>query len=97
MRITIHLAVVQLQLLFNLAPEENILPADQRATIYCTAIGHGTEEEWDFLWQRYLKDTDLQSERTLILKALTCSKEIWMLQVRCGLIVLYRLQILKHQ
>ena len=63
------------------APEENSLPADIRYTIYCTAISSGKESDWNFLWNRFQNVLDSPSEKSDILSALTCTKEIWILQV----------------
>lgn len=49
-----------------------------KAIIYCTAISYGSEEEWDFAWKMY-KMTTVASEKDLILDALGCSRETWIL------------------
>jgi aminopeptidase N len=46
--------------------------------VYCTAIKHGSQEEWDFAWERYL-NTTMSSEKELLLSALGCSREHWIL------------------
>ena len=46
--------------------------------IYCAAIKHGDEVEWDFAWERYQK-IDVATEKKTILKALSCSEDIWIL------------------
>ncbi|XP_050580172.1 putative aminopeptidase-2 isoform X1 [Bombus affinis] len=43
-----------------------------RTAVYCTAIRNGSLEEWEFLWDQYLK-TDFASEKKIILEALGCS------------------------
>lgn len=55
------------------------VPLDLRSTIYCTAIRYGGENEWRFLWERYTH-INVGAERALILGALGCSREIWLLQ-----------------
>jgi hypothetical protein len=57
------------------------LPADIRYTIYCTTIANGRDSDWTFLWNRYLTIFDNPSEKSDILGALSCTKEIWILQV----------------
>jgi aminopeptidase N len=47
--------------------------------VYCTAIKHGEEEEWNFAWERYLNST-MSSEKELLLQALGCTKEYWLLK-----------------
>ncbi len=49
-------------------------------TVYCVSIANGGQKEWDFLWQMYLKSNNA-NEKTNILRALSCSKEVWILQV----------------
>lgn len=55
------------------------MPLDLRSVVYCTAIRHGSDKEWQFLWERYGK-SNVGTERSLILSALGCSREIWLLQ-----------------
>lgn len=52
---------------------------DLRSVVYCTAIRNGGDKEWNFLWKRYSK-SNVGTEKTLILSALGCSREIWLLQ-----------------
>lgn len=55
------------------------VPLDLRSVVYCTAIRNGGDREWQFLWNRYTK-SNVGTEKTLILSALGCSREIWLLQ-----------------
>lgn len=55
------------------------VPLDLRSVVYCTAIRNGGDKEWNFLWNRYTK-SNVGTEKTLILSALGCSREIWLLQ-----------------
>lgn len=55
------------------------VPLDLRSVVYCTAIRNGGDKEWQFLWARYSK-SNVGTEKTLILSALGCSREIWLLQ-----------------
>ncbi|KAH8351352.1 hypothetical protein KR084_010021 [Drosophila pseudotakahashii] len=59
--------------------EENPIPINFRSTVYCAAIRHGTDEDWDFLWSRY-KNSNVGSEKQTILGTLGCSREVWILQ-----------------
>ncbi|KAH1012977.1 hypothetical protein HUJ05_012037 [Dendroctonus ponderosae] len=34
--------------------KDNLINLNVRQTVYCTAIGDGGQEEWDFAWNRYL-------------------------------------------
>lgn len=57
--------------------QNSILPA-LRYTTYCTAIENGNKNDWDFLWRSYEREQNA-SERDRMLRALGCSKEIWIL------------------
>lgn len=46
--------------------------------VYCTAIRKGNEKQWRFLWQRYFA-SNVGAEKTMIISALTCSREQWLL------------------
>ncbi|XP_043289822.1 uncharacterized protein [Venturia canescens] len=50
------------------------IPADLRSTVYCTAMKHGSMDDWKFLWKKYLT-TNLSAERVVILSALGCSTD----------------------
>ncbi|XP_033167366.1 aminopeptidase N isoform X1 [Drosophila mauritiana] len=60
-------------------PDSNnpIVP-NLRGVVYCSAIQYGTEYEWDFAFERFLK-TNVPGEKDLLLNALGCSKEPWLL------------------
>lgn len=49
-----------------------------RGIVYCTAVQYGTEAEWEFAFERYLKSS-VSTEKEIILTALGCSKEPWIL------------------
>lgn len=49
-----------------------------RGIVYCNAIKLGSQAEWEFAWQRYL-NTDVGSEKELLMSALGCSNEPWIL------------------
>ena len=54
------------------------IPADLRSVVYPAAIAHGSEEEWDFLWQVYLNTTS-PDEQSNCLSALAKATEPWIL------------------
>ncbi|XP_050293862.1 aminopeptidase Ey-like [Anthonomus grandis grandis] len=58
--------------------KENVINPDLREVVYCTAIRDGGQDEWDFAWNRYL-NTNVASDKEILLNALSCSKEIWIL------------------
>lgn len=49
-----------------------------RSIVYCTAIKYGDQTEWDFAWERYQKTT-VSSEKEILLSAMGCSRETWIL------------------
>eukprot|EP00095_Tigriopus_kingsejongensis_P012300 maker-scaffold692_size110616-snap-gene-0.19 protein:Tk12300 transcript:maker-scaffold692_size110616-snap-gene-0.19-mRNA-1 annotation:"aminopeptidase n" len=56
----------------------NPVDVNLKRPVYCYAIAQGGEEEWDFGWQRYL-NSNVGTEKATILNALSCSKELWIL------------------
>ena len=50
-----------------------------KEVVYCSAIGNGDEAEWDFGWERY-KNSNVATEKDLLLTALGCSKQKWILK-----------------
>ena len=56
----------------------NRISPNLKSVVYCTAIRVGGQAEWDFAWQQYL-ETNVGSERDLLLLALGCSRESWIL------------------
>ena len=57
----------------------NPVPLNIRSVVYCTAIKYGAEKEWQFLWDRYLS-SNVGSEKQMIISALGCTRELWLLQ-----------------
>ncbi|XKL66949.1 hypothetical protein PGB90_010369 [Kerria lacca] len=56
----------------------NPISPNLKGTVYCTAIRVGGQREWEFAWQRYLK-SNVGSEKDILLSALGCSRETWIL------------------
>lgn len=60
-------------------PEKcNPIPADMKGLVYCLGIKYGGEKEWEFLWERYQK-SNVGTEQSMILSALGCSRDVWIL------------------
>ncbi|XP_071489850.1 uncharacterized protein [Diadema antillarum] len=55
------------------------VPANQRSTVYCTAIAEGGQEEWYHAYTEYI-NTLVATEKTILLSAMGCSKLPWILQ-----------------
>lgn len=68
-----------MKLLSQMNATQNSIPVDQRQTIYCTAIRLGTEADWVELRKLY-KSSQVAGERSMILKALCCSRDSWALE-----------------
>ncbi|XP_046398919.1 aminopeptidase N isoform X2 [Ischnura elegans] len=58
--------------------KNNTISPNLKNVIYCTAIRHGSQAEWEFAWERY-RATNVGSEKDLLLAALGCSRETWIL------------------
>ena len=50
-----------------------------KEAVYCTAIATGDDNEWNFGWERY-KNSNVATEKDILLTALSCSKEKWILK-----------------
>ena len=58
--------------------QNNPISPNLKTVVYCTAIRVGGQVEWDFAWQMYL-ETNVGSEKDLLLHALGCTRETWLL------------------
>lgn len=56
----------------------NPISPNLKSVVYCTAIREGGQTEWDFAWQRY-QETNVGTEKDLLLLALGCTRETWIL------------------
>ena len=54
------------------------IDVELRAQVYCTGVAQGGEEEWNFVWEKYLTN-QVPSEQKKLLLALPCTKHIWLL------------------
>ncbi|XP_064551050.1 aminopeptidase Ey-like [Drosophila montana] len=59
--------------------KKNPVPINLRQTVYCTAIRHGNDADWQFLWTRY-KNSNVAAEKRTMLFSLGCTREVWLLQ-----------------
>lgn len=59
-------------------PDHPILSPNVKATVYCNGVRNGGTEEWNHAWRHYV-ETNLASERSMMLDALACTKEVWLL------------------
>lgn len=57
----------------------NPIPKDFRGIAYCVGVAEGGEEEWEFLWKRYI-ESNVASDKEKMLGGLTCSKDVWLLK-----------------
>ncbi|XP_054475298.1 alanyl (membrane) aminopeptidase-like b [Anoplopoma fimbria] len=56
----------------------NSIPPNLRSVIYCQAIAAGGRKEWEFAWDKFQSSSDT-SEKDQLREALSCTKEIWLL------------------
>ncbi|XP_011707141.1 PREDICTED: aminopeptidase N-like, partial [Wasmannia auropunctata] len=59
-------------------PAAKIEP-NARSTAYCTAMRHGTSDDWEYLWQEYF-DSNYPTDQMVILNALGCSQNTTILE-----------------
>ncbi|XP_064105983.1 aminopeptidase N-like [Macrobrachium nipponense] len=60
------------------ASNQSIFSPNVQSTVLCTGVQYGGEKEWNAAWKRYTK-SNVGSEKSDILFALGCTKEIWIL------------------
>eukprot|EP00058_Branchiostoma_floridae_P020053 XP_002605543.1 hypothetical protein BRAFLDRAFT_130666 [Branchiostoma floridae] len=51
-----------------------------KRTVYCYGIANGNENDWNFAWQRYLSTDTVASEKALLLSALACTADQYVLR-----------------
>ena len=54
------------------------VPADFRSLVYFYGVYFGGKEEWDFVFDRYMKNK-IASEKTKLMYALSAVKEPWII------------------
>uniref|UniRef100_A0A336M1Y0 Aminopeptidase n=1 Tax=Culicoides sonorensis TaxID=179676 RepID=A0A336M1Y0_CULSO len=57
---------------------ENKIPPNLKHVVYCTSIREGGVPEWTFAYERY-KETTNMNEKQIILSALGCTSEVFLL------------------
>ncbi|XP_063887378.1 aminopeptidase N-like isoform X1 [Scylla paramamosain] len=57
---------------------KSIISPNLKYVVYCTAIAAGKDKEWEFAWNQYL-NSNVGSEKSRLLSALGCSRELWIL------------------
>ncbi|KAF0311370.1 Aminopeptidase N [Amphibalanus amphitrite] len=61
----------------------SIIPVNIRSSVFCTALHDGGLTEWEFVWRRF-NESNVESERQKLLKALACTNKIWLLNRMLG-------------
>lgn len=57
----------------------HMVPFSYRSIVFCQAIKHGNDDDFNFLWQHYYASADTQ-ERIVLLKALSCTANVKLLE-----------------
>jgi aminopeptidase N len=55
------------------------VPPNLRKPFYCSIAENGGNEEWDFLWARYLA-SNTATEKRVLMRGMACSKNTTVLQ-----------------
>ncbi|XP_046393612.1 aminopeptidase N-like [Ischnura elegans] len=58
---------------------QNPVPVEDRWVVYCTAVRKGGRKEWAFIWKRFKESTNDSSAAEVMLPALACTSEPWIL------------------
>ncbi|ROT69080.1 Aminopeptidase N [Penaeus vannamei] len=56
----------------------SIISPNLKPVVYCRAIAEGGEAEWDFAWDQYVTSS-VATEKKLLLRSMSCSKQTWIL------------------
>ncbi|XP_063824395.1 membrane alanyl aminopeptidase-like [Ostrinia nubilalis] len=56
----------------DLRDNDNEVPVDSRNWVYCNALRQGTEDDFEFLWERF-ENHNVYSEKILLLQVLGCT------------------------
>ncbi|XP_069101890.1 uncharacterized protein [Argopecten irradians] len=59
-------------------PHLNMIDPDVKRSVLCGGISEGGADEWDFLYKQY-KQSNVANERLMMLYALGCSQQPWIL------------------
>ncbi|XP_062455936.1 aminopeptidase Q [Rhea pennata] len=60
------------------SPEYNI-PSLIRRTVCCYGVAMGSDKEWNFAWEMYNQTNSTEEEKDILLSALSCARESWLL------------------
>jgi len=63
----------------DLKKGENQLSAEFKELVYCHGLKEGTKQDWDMAFKQY-SETNIPALRGSILKALTCTRDVYILQ-----------------
>ncbi|CAH8834823.1 unnamed protein product [Trichobilharzia szidati] len=69
-------------------PEENLIPPSLRPAVYCTAIRIGGQKEWQFLKDKLSQVDIKEDEKSSILQALSCSRDMWIVRLHLNWIIM---------
>lgn len=78
--ITLALTSCELCLHSNFSgnPLSHRIPPNVRDIVYCTGVSLMDEDVWEFIWMKFHSSTAI-SEKKVLLEALTCSDNIFLL------------------
>jgi aminopeptidase N len=54
------------------------IPPNYRSLVYCVSIREGTEKEWNFAFDQYIKELDANQKNTLQ-SAMSCTRISWLI------------------
>ncbi|XP_061775890.1 aminopeptidase N-like [Nerophis ophidion] len=74
----VHMATTKFHDWMNSNSSENNIHANLRSVVYCQAVAAGGEKEWEFTWNKFQSSKE-SSEKDQLRRALSCTKEIWLL------------------
>ncbi|XP_068162940.1 thyrotropin-releasing hormone-degrading ectoenzyme-like [Antennarius striatus] len=61
-----------------ISSNKNRIPPNVRGVVYCTGVSLMDEDVWEFIWMKF-HSSNAVSEKKLLLEALTCSDDVFLL------------------
>ncbi|XP_070557593.1 aminopeptidase N-like [Ptychodera flava] len=58
-------------------PNNNTIPYYLKTVVYCTAIRHGSNSEWDFAWRMLYDGNTTNDDISHLQAAMACTKDTW--------------------
>ncbi|KAG6937215.1 laeverin [Chelydra serpentina] len=58
---------------------DNEIPFTIKRTVCCYGVAMGSDKEWDFAWKMYNHNNSTETDKNIMLFAMSCTRESWLL------------------